>query len=63
MKKTGLLLTMSSQPRGRDINDITQDIGGDKSEIEITLINNSTGDRHKITTQKGAKISTSINYS
>lgn len=50
------------QPSGREINDITRDIGGDKSEIEITLINDKTGDRHKITTPKGAKISTSMNY-
>lgn len=53
----------SSQQSGKDINDITQDIGRDKSEIEITLINDKTGDRHKIATQKGAKISTSMNYS
>ncbi|EKN3715700.1 lytic transglycosylase domain-containing protein [Yersinia enterocolitica] len=53
----------ASQQSGKDINDITQDIGRDKSEIEITLINDKTGDRHKIATQKGAKISTSMNYS
>lgn len=53
----------SSQQSGKDINDITQDISGDKSEIEITLINDKTGDRHKIAAPKGAKISTSMNYS
>ena len=53
----------ASQQSGRYINDITQDIGGDKSEIEITLINDKTGERHKIATKKGAKISTSMNYS
>ncbi|EPY2706105.1 TPA: lytic transglycosylase domain-containing protein [Yersinia enterocolitica] len=53
----------SSQQTGRDINDITQDTGGDKSEIEITLITDKTGERQKITAPKGAKISTSMNYS
>ncbi|EOU3128511.1 lytic transglycosylase domain-containing protein [Yersinia enterocolitica] len=52
----------SSQQSGRDINDITQDMGGDKSEIEITLITDKTGERQKITAPKGAKISTSMNY-
>lgn len=46
----------------RDINDITQDMGGDKSEIEITLITDKTGERQKITAPKGAKISTSMSY-
>ncbi len=53
----------SSQQTGRDINDITQDTGGDKSEIEVTLITDKTGERQKITAPKGAKISTSMNYS
>ncbi len=53
----------SSQQTGRDINEITQDTGGDKSEIEITLITDKTGERQKITAPKGAKISTSMNYS
>lgn len=52
----------SSQQSGRDINDITQDMGGDKSEIEITLITDKTGERQKIIAPKGAKISTSMNY-
>ncbi|HHP2743059.1 TPA: lytic transglycosylase domain-containing protein, partial [Yersinia enterocolitica] len=52
----------SSQQSGKDINDITQDIGGDKSEIEITLITDKTGERQKITALKGAKISTSMSY-
>ncbi|HEN3621630.1 TPA: lytic transglycosylase domain-containing protein [Yersinia enterocolitica] len=52
----------SSQQSGRDINDITQDMGGDKSEIEITLITDKTGERQKIVAPKGAKISTSMNY-
>ncbi|WP_019209684.1 lytic transglycosylase domain-containing protein [Yersinia massiliensis] len=52
----------SSQQSGRDINDITQDRGGEKSEIEITLITDKTGERQKITAQKGAKISTSMSY-
>lgn len=50
------------QQSGRDINDITQGIDGDKSEIEITLITDKTGERHKITAQKGVKISTSMSY-
>ncbi|WP_227729070.1 lytic transglycosylase domain-containing protein [Yersinia proxima] len=53
----------ASQQTGRDVNDITQDTGGDKSEIEITLITDKTGERQKITAPKGAKISTSMNYS
>ncbi|HEI6850138.1 TPA: lytic transglycosylase domain-containing protein [Yersinia enterocolitica] len=52
----------SSQQSGRDINDITQDMGGDKSEIEITLITDKTGERQKIVAPKGAKISTSMSY-
>ncbi|EPZ8124512.1 lytic transglycosylase domain-containing protein [Yersinia enterocolitica] len=52
----------SPQQSVRDINDITKDIDGDKSEIEITLINDKTGERHKLTTPKGAKISTSMSY-
>ncbi|HDV7160983.1 TPA: transglycosylase SLT domain-containing protein [Yersinia enterocolitica] len=52
----------SSQQSGRDINDITQDTGGDKSEIEITLINDKTGERQKIIAPRNAKISTSMNY-
>lgn len=52
----------SSQQSGKDINDITQGLGGDKSEIEITLITDKTGERHKIIAQKGAKISTSMSY-
>ncbi|HDL7803446.1 TPA: lytic transglycosylase domain-containing protein [Yersinia enterocolitica] len=52
----------SSQQSRRDINDITQDMGGDKSEIEITLITDKTGERQKITAPKGAKISTSMSY-
>lgn len=54
--------TNSSQQSGRDINDITQNIGGDKSEIEITLINDKTGERRIIAGQTGAKIATSMNY-
>ncbi|EPF2621970.1 lytic transglycosylase domain-containing protein [Yersinia enterocolitica] len=53
----------SSQQSGKDINDITQGIGVDKSEIEITLITDKTGERQKITALKGAKISTSMSYS
>ncbi|ARB85941.1 MULTISPECIES: lytic transglycosylase domain-containing protein [Yersinia] len=52
----------ASQQSGRDNNDITQGIGGDKSEIEITLITDKTGERQKITAPKGAKISTSMSY-
>ncbi|WP_144417033.1 hypothetical protein, partial [Yersinia intermedia] len=52
----------SSQQSGKDINDITQGIGVDKSEIEITLITDKTGERQKITAPKGAKISTSMSY-
>ncbi|EOI6865274.1 hypothetical protein ACMVR0_001321 [Yersinia enterocolitica] len=46
----------------QDINDITQDIGSDKSEVEITLISEKNGERQKITAPRGAKISTSMNY-
>ncbi|CNI89395.1 transglycosylase SLT domain-containing protein [Yersinia bercovieri] len=52
----------SSQQSGREINEITQGIGVDKSEIEITLITDKTGERQKITALKGAKISTSMSY-
>ncbi|ATX62698.1 hypothetical protein [Yersinia hibernica] len=55
------ILTPPNNSR-RDINEITQDMGGDKSEIEITLITDKTGERQKITALKGAKISTSMSY-
>ncbi|HHH1258975.1 TPA: lytic transglycosylase domain-containing protein [Yersinia enterocolitica] len=56
-------MSINSPGQGeQDINNITQDIGGDKSEIELTLINDQTGVRQKIPVPKGAKISTSMNY-
>ncbi|CNH85046.1 putative bacteriophage coat protein [Yersinia frederiksenii] len=46
----------------KDINEITRDIGGEKTEIELTLITDKTGARRTITSPVGAKISTSMNY-
>ncbi|CNE42228.1 putative bacteriophage coat protein [Yersinia kristensenii] len=46
----------------RDISDITRGIGEEKTEIELTLISDKTGERQKVSVQKGAKISTSMSY-
>ncbi|WP_145483018.1 hypothetical protein [Yersinia aldovae] len=46
----------------QNISDITQEVGSSKSEVEITLISEKNGERQKITVPKGAKISTSMNY-
>lgn len=46
----------------RDISDTSQGIGAEKTEIELTLISDKTGERQKVSVQKGAKISTSMSY-
>lgn len=46
----------------QDINEITQGVGSSKSEVEITLISEKTGERQTVTAARGAKISTSMNY-
>ncbi|BFI54615.1 hypothetical protein [Yersinia pseudotuberculosis] len=54
---------LTPQPSsGHGITDINQGVGVEKSEIEITLINERTGERQKITAARGAKVSTSMNY-
>ncbi|MGP2410534.1 hypothetical protein V2A84_13165 [Yersinia sp. 2553 StPb PI] len=46
----------------QDINDITQGIGREKTEVEVTLINDKTGERKTITAAERGKVATSMTY-
>ncbi|PEH55365.1 hypothetical protein CRM81_19975 [Yersinia kristensenii] len=60
-KPDSILNPINNSVRG--ISDISRGIGEEKTEIELTLISDKTGERQKVSVQKGAKISTSMNYS